>query len=93
MEARRSVPSKWQSSEVKGLSRWRSRTDISRGQGFDLPAVQPRILRHTSVSMAFPGRISFQAGDFFADPLPSADVLVMGHVLHDWDLHAEEGSD
>ena len=22
--------------------------------------------------------------DFFADPLPSADVLVLGHILHDW---------
>src|ERR671934_168609 len=26
------------------------------------------------------------AGDFFADPLPRADVLVMGHILHDWNL-------
>jgi len=25
-------------------------------------------------------------GDFFADPLPNADVLIMGHILHDWDL-------
>ena len=25
-------------------------------------------------------------GDFFADPWPEADVLVMGHILHDWDL-------
>ena len=32
-------------------------------------------------------RLSFQGGDFFADPLPPADVIVMGHVLHDWDLH------
>jgi hypothetical protein len=28
----------------------------------------------------------FTAGDFFTDPLPRADVLVMGHILHDWDL-------
>ena len=32
-------------------------------------------------------RARFQAGDFFADAaLPEADVLVMGHILHDWDL-------
>jgi hypothetical protein len=31
-------------------------------------------------------RLSFTAGDFFADPMPEADVLVMGHILHDWDL-------
>jgi hypothetical protein len=26
------------------------------------------------------------AGDFFADPLPSADVITMGNFLHDWNL-------
>jgi O-methyltransferase domain len=31
-------------------------------------------------------RLSFTGGDFFADPMPEADVLVMGHILHDWDL-------
>jgi hypothetical protein len=31
-------------------------------------------------------RLSFAPGDFFADDLPKADVLTMGHVLHDWDL-------
>jgi hypothetical protein len=31
-------------------------------------------------------RLVFTAGDFFTDPLPRADVLVMGHILHDWDL-------
>jgi hypothetical protein len=25
-------------------------------------------------------------GDFFTDALPSVDVLVMGHILHDWNL-------
>jgi len=34
-----------------------------------------------------PARVGWAAaGDFFADPLPRADVLVMGHILHDWDL-------
>ena len=31
-------------------------------------------------------RLSFSHGSFFTDPLPSADVLVMGHILHDWNL-------
>ena len=31
-------------------------------------------------------RVRFQAGNFFEDELPRADVIVMGHVLHDWDL-------
>ncbi len=32
----------------------------------------------------------FQPGDFFRDPLPSADVLVMGHILHDWSLEEKQ---
>ena len=32
------------------------------------------------------GRLTFHGGDFFNEPLPTADVLVMGHILHDWDL-------
>lgn len=32
------------------------------------------------------GKLRFHPGDFFADPLPSADVLVTGHILHDWAL-------
>ena len=31
-------------------------------------------------------RVRFVAGDFFADPLPKADVIIMGHILHDWDI-------
>jgi hypothetical protein len=31
-------------------------------------------------------RLSFVPGDFFHDDLPKADVVLMGHILHDWDL-------
>ena len=31
-------------------------------------------------------RLDFYPGDFFADELPNADVLVMGRILHDWDM-------
>jgi hypothetical protein len=55
------------------------------GGGFDLPALEPifdaYVARH-----GLADRLSFIPGDFFADPLPSADVIVMGHILHDWDL-------
>jgi len=34
-------------------------------------------------------RLQFYAGDFLAEPLPSADVLVMGHILHDWSLEVK----
>jgi hypothetical protein len=30
--------------------------------------------------------VKFLPGSFFTDPLPKADVILMGHILHDWDL-------
>jgi hypothetical protein len=31
-------------------------------------------------------RLRFIPGDFFNDTIPSAEVLIMEHILHDWDL-------
>lgn len=55
------------------------------GGGFDLPAVAPSFERHVA-AFGLADRLKFYPGDFFADPLPSADVLIMGHILHDWSL-------
>ncbi|MEA2201552.1 MAG: hypothetical protein QOI89_2148 [Solirubrobacteraceae bacterium] len=55
------------------------------GVGFDLPAVGP-IFDDFVASFGLQDRVRFAAGDFFADPLPKADVLVMGHILHDWGM-------
>jgi SAM-dependent methyltransferase len=55
------------------------------GGGFDLPPLEPIFDRFVS-GFELADRLSFTGGDFFADPLPEADVLVMGHILHDWDL-------
>ena len=55
------------------------------GGGFDLPPLEPIFDSFVS-GFGLGERLSFTAGDFFADPLPEADVLVMGHILHDWDL-------
>ena len=55
------------------------------GMGFDLPEVAPvfeDFVEHNGMQ----GRLQFVGGDFFSDDLPQADVLVMGHVLHDWSL-------
>ena len=55
------------------------------GGGFDLPPVKPifdaYLARH-----GLSDRLRFYPGDFRKDPLPSADVLIMGHLLHGWDL-------
>jgi hypothetical protein len=55
------------------------------GGGFDLPPLAPIFDGYVSRA-GLAERLSFTAGDFFADALPSADVLVLGHILHDWDL-------
>jgi hypothetical protein len=55
------------------------------GLGYDLPAVQP-VFEEYVRTQGVAGRVRFEAGDFFKDPLPRADVLIMGHILHDWNL-------
>lgn len=55
------------------------------GGGFDLPKLEP-IFDAYVAGFGLGERLKFTAGDFFADSLPQADVLVMGHILHDWDL-------
>lgn len=55
------------------------------GGGFDLPAVGPVFLEYVAAH-GLQDRLRFYPGDFFKDPCPQADVLIMGHVLHDWDL-------
>ena len=55
------------------------------GGGFDLPAVGP-IFSQFVASHGLADRLQFFPGDFLAGDLPRADVLVMGLILHDWDL-------
>lgn len=56
-----------------------------RAFGFDLPAVRP-IFEEYVAQHGLADRVGFIPGDFFAEPLPKADVLIMGHILHDWGL-------
>jgi len=55
------------------------------GLGMDLPVVQP-IFEAYAKARGVDGRLRFVAGDFFKTPLPQADVIIMGHILHDWNL-------
>jgi hypothetical protein len=55
------------------------------GRGFDLPEVGPIFTEYVA-GLGLSGRLTFAAGSFFTDPLPKADVVLMGHILHDWDL-------
>jgi O-methyltransferase domain/Dimerisation domain len=55
------------------------------GGNFDLPVVGP-IFEEYVRSFGLHDRLKFHPGDFFKDPFPKADVIIMGHILHDWNL-------
>jgi 2-polyprenyl-3-methyl-5-hydroxy-6-metoxy-1,4-benzoquinol methylase len=52
---------------------------------FDLPAVEP-IAQRWIAREADVERVRTVAGDFLKEPLPKADVITMGMILHDWNL-------
>ncbi|MFO0671897.1 MAG: methyltransferase [Polyangiaceae bacterium] len=60
-----------------------------KGIGFDLPEVAPIFEDYTAATKTA-DRVSFQPGNFMNDPIPSADVVLMGHILHDWDLQTKK---
>lgn len=55
------------------------------GIGFDLSQVEP-IFNEYVERNKLSDRLKFESGDFFKGELPSCDVIVMGHILHDWNL-------
>jgi predicted O-methyltransferase YrrM len=52
---------------------------------YDLPVVAP-IAEKAVAAAGLSDRVAVASGDFFADPLPRADVITMGLILHDWNL-------
>jgi len=52
---------------------------------FDLPVVEPIARKHIAAA-GLDHRVSAASGDFFNDPLPKADLITMGMILHDWNL-------
>ena len=56
-----------------------------KGIGFDLPEVGP-IFEDYIAENRLADRVTFIGGSFFTDPLPKTDVVLMGHILHDWNL-------
>jgi O-methyltransferase domain/Dimerisation domain len=56
-----------------------------RGSGFDLPQVKP-IFDDYVGTVGAAERVTFISGSFFEQDLPRTDVILMGHILHDWDL-------
>ena len=55
------------------------------GAGMDLPVVQP-VFEAYARAKRVAGRLTFHPGNFFTDSFPKMDVIIMGHILHDWTL-------
>src|SRR3954468_12259283 len=51
----------------------------------DLPEAT-RIAEQRIAAAGLSNRVTARAIDFFRDPLPKADVITMGMILHDWNL-------
>jgi hypothetical protein len=51
----------------------------------DLPAAT-RIAERKIAAANLADRVTAKSLDFFAEPLPKADVITMGMILHDWNL-------
>jgi hypothetical protein len=58
------------------------------GNGYDLPVVGPIFERYIE-SFNLSSRLKFHHGDFFKESLPTVDVLIFGHILHDWELETK----
>jgi predicted O-methyltransferase YrrM len=56
---------------------------------FDLPEVVPIATRNIQQA-GLTNRVTALGGDFFVDPLPEADVITMGMILHDWNLEKKK---
>jgi precorrin-6B methylase 2 len=56
---------------------------------FDLPQVLPIATRKIK-QVGLADRVTAVSGDFFADPLPQADIVTMGMILHDWNLEKKK---
>ena len=52
---------------------------------FDLPPVEAIARKHIATA-GLKQRVRTASGDFFKDPLPQADIITMGMILHDWNL-------
>ena len=80
--------------QIRGRRRYRAGDLISQvalanphiaGIGFDLPEVGPIFEDYVSANN-LSRRVEFRPGSFWDSPIPQADVVMMGHILHDWNL-------
>ena len=59
------------------------------GIGFDLAGAGP-IFEDYITDNGLADRVHFHPGSFWDDPIPNAEVVMMGHILHDWNLEEKK---
>jgi SAM-dependent methyltransferase len=59
------------------------------GHVLDLPPMEPFFNEHME-NMGLTGKVRFHAGSFFERELPRSDLVILGHVLHDWDAEQRD---
>lgn len=59
------------------------------GGGLDLPPIKP-VFDNYVKQHGLERRLQFYSADFFREELPGADVLIMGHILHNWNLEEKK---
>ena len=57
----------------------------------DLPVVRP-IAERAIAAAGMKDRVSAAELDFLTQPIPPADVVTMGLILHDWNLESESST-
>jgi hypothetical protein len=60
-----------------------------RGIGFDLPELR-EVFEDYVRKHGVADRLQFDGGNFFETALPTADVVVYGRILHNWDLDTKK---
>jgi hypothetical protein len=55
-----------------------------------MPLDMVRLSTACIAAAGFFDRVTTASGDFFRDPLPRADVITMGMILHDWNLEKKK---
>ena len=68
------------------LRRRRARTRTCAARRSTCRSVEPIAQKRDRAPPGSPTASTTASGDFFSDPLPEADVITMGMILHDWNL-------
>jgi hypothetical protein len=74
---------------LKAMSGISHGANIAIGRQFDWKPYNS-LFEDYIVENSLSGRVRFHPGSFFDSDIPKADVVTMGHILHDWNLETKK---